>query len=76
MMPYRICTNQNGVPAGKVRFSFDCYVNGRRYQKNIVSQKSVVKDFYQQWENEITNREIFGEFHFFEVFKNYLDLEY
>ncbi len=54
-MTYRISSNQQGVPDGKVRFEFDYRLLGKRYRKMLICQKSAARALYQRWEKQIVD---------------------
>ncbi len=49
-MGYAVDKDQKGVIKGKIRFRFDCRLNGIRYRKTVQCYSSQKDDLYRQWE--------------------------
>ena len=75
-MGYKICSNQRGVPVGKVRYTFYLTINGVRFRKNLICMKSTVTNIYREWEMTIIAETAKPEVEFlalFETLDKYLE---
>lgn len=71
-MAYRISSNQEGVPKGKIRFEFDIYIDGKRHRRTQTCQKSAANALYKRWEKRLIE-EPEGNFTLFEMLDEYLN---